>query len=293
MEEARDATLPERVREALPPFLLTDAALLAADLEEIRLRRDRPVSLTLGGENRILPHRLDKVTLDGILLRLCGGSLYAFGETIREGYLSLPGNVRVGVYGRSSVENGLVKGLSSVDGLCIRLPRRMRGVGGAICRLARREPGGILLYAPPGGGKTTCLRGVIAGLAGGDAPLRVAVIDTREELAVSGAPLADYLVGYPRGVGIAIATRTLNPQWVVCDEVGEEQEARTILEVQSCGVPLIATAHAGCAEDLLRRPGLRLLHRAGVFRHYVGLRRCREGDGFSYAVSAARDLREE
>ena len=114
--------------------------------------------------------------------------------------------------------------------------------------------------------------------------MRTVVVDTREELGFTldgKSLLLDVLIGYPRQIGIEIAVRSLGAQLIVCDEIGGPHDARAILSAANCGVPLIATAHASTAEELLRRPSIKLLHNAGVFGSYVGLARHPHG-GFSY-----------
>jgi stage III sporulation protein AA len=113
-------------------------------------------------------------------------------------------------------------------------------------------------------------------LGGGDEPWRVAVVDSRGELGMGledPALTVDILTGYPRAKGVEIAARTMNPQLIVCDELGDPREAEAILALQNCGIPFLASAHAGSTEELLRREGLLRLHRGRVFGLYVGLRR--------------------
>lgn len=282
----------------LPPWL-TDALLgggyRGGVVEEIRLRAGREASLTVGGENLMTSVMLTGEELTAILIHLCGGSLYAFDQTIREGYVTLPGGIRVGVAGRAVCEEGKIIGVCEITGLCIRLPHVHRAVGGEICRLLRRlnggetAPRGILIYAPPGEGKTTLLRGVAVELAGGTGqpPLRTVVVDTRGELgfeAVGRGLCLDVLRGYPRARGVEIATRTLSAQVILCDEIGDTEEAMSLVSAHHGGVPLVATAHGGTVDELLRRTGLRLLHEAGLFGAYVGIRRDGRG-GFVYRVT--------
>ena len=136
-------------------------------------------------------------------------------------------------------------------------------------------------------GKTTLLRGVAAELAGGRPPLRTVVIDTRGELsfeADESCLCLDVLSGYPRPLGVEIAARTLNAQVMICDEIGDVSEAIALASAQNCGVPLVATAHAASVAELLRRNGLRLLHKAALFGAYVGIRRDGHG-GFLYDIT--------
>ena len=284
--------LPSVIEGALPPRLCREieARVPAGEqIEELRLRRSKCASVTVSGRNIPLSTVLSGVEMDELLLALCEGSLYAHSETVCEGYIALQGGVRVGVCGRAGVTGERVTGVSEISALSIRIPHAAPPIGEEIARLLRRLrlTRGVLIYAPPAMGKTTVLRSVAARMASGDAPLRVAVVDTRGELSYSlGSPdlLVDLLSGYPRGVGISIAARTLSAQLIVCDEIGDLHEAKEIVEAHSCGVPLLASAHASDVEELLARPGLRLLHEARCFGAYVRVIRRAGAFSFDYDI---------
>ena len=302
------AVAPPPAPSAIPPWLLpewlTDALLgrgsiPAGGVEEIRLRAGREASLTVGGENIMTPVMLTGEELTTILIHMCGGSLYAFDQTIREGYVTLPGGIRVGVAGRAVCEEGRIIGVYDVTGLCIRLPHAHGRMGAEICRLLRSmaaeggAPRGVLIYAPPGEGKTTLLRAVAAAMAGADGrpPWRTVVVDTRGELCfdTDGERLCmDVLRGYPRARGVEIATRTLSAQLIVCDEIGDLDEAMALISTHHGGVPILASAHGATVGELLRRTGIRLLHESRLFSAYVGIRRDGRGD-FTYRVTSHRD----
>lgn len=277
--------LPALLRELLPPALYMALERVEGRFEEVHLRVGRCASVSIGAENRLVDFCMTEEQMRETLLRVCDGSLYARREDISRGFVCLPGGVRVGVCGEASVgEDGQVLGVRNVRALCLRLPHVGHECGGALAaRLRLLFPLGALLYSPPGVGKTTLLRGLTTCFAGGESPLRAALIDCRGEVDDGGFGerlCLSVLSGYPMGRAIEIATRTLNAQVILCDEIGNEQESAALLGAANAGVPVIATAHAATLPQLLRRPAFARLHTAAVFGAYVGIRRAAAGEFF-------------
>ena len=289
--EERKSILPDTLLSLLPPniTLAIESCGGVGYIEEIRLRAGRYSSVVRGGVNITLDILLDSASLSEVLRSMCGGSLYAYSDTINQGYISLAGGIRVGVGGRATSEGERIVGIYDVSLLCIRLPHKTGRVGLEICRLLDSMDNhlGVLIYSPPGVGKTTLLRGVATLAASGERRRRVVVIDTRGELSFeldSKSLCLDVLSGYPRRLGIEIATRTLNAELMICDEIGDIDEAMALVSSHNCGVPLVASAHAGSVEQLMARTGIRLLHEAKIFGAYVGIKRDGAG-GFDFSVT--------
>lgn len=276
---------PEEILRHLPAALRAEITRLWDNPppEELRLRLGTYSCLCRGGETVPLGTVLTPAEMDRIVNSLCGGSMYAHRDTLRRGYLTLRGGIRVGVCGEMREEGGQTRNICRVTSLIFRIPRPHAVPTDTVCRLlCAAHPGrGTLIYSPPGIGKTTLLRALIVALASPPYRLRLAVIDSRRELAACGTDTAcgaEWLCGYPKGEGIEIATRTLAPALIVCDEIGNEEEAAAICAACNAGVPLLATAHGADVVGLLRRPALRRLHRQGIFGSYVGLSRPAGGE---------------
>lgn len=267
--------LPPRLEALLPRRLLEEPTFLSPPrrVSEIHLRRGRRTVLSMGEKSVFLDTVLEGGEIERIVTGLCDGSFYAHADRLGEGYLSVDG-VRVGLGGQVATEDGRICAVSEISSLCIRIPHRVR----LDMRFLRpllasfSAPRGLLIFSPPGGGKTTFLRECVRELASGAEALSVAVVDSREELGYSlGASdlNVDLLCGYPKAKGIEIALRTLGAQAVVCDELGGMDEVKSILALRDGGVPLIASAHASDPVGLLSGQAVASLHRADVFGAYI------------------------
>lgn len=278
--------LPKELARTLSRMRETHTDLVAR-LSEIRLRAGHHAAVVLDGRNRLLPVKLTQRELSDCFSLLCDGSVYAHEESLRAGYFSAFG-YRVGVAGRTVAEGARILALTEISSLAIRLSRHVAGAGEAAVRAFRDMGGkrGLLVYSPPGVGKTTLLRDLAYTLSRGEGGLRIALIDTRGELYGEEAPPTsqiDVLRDCPIAAGIAIATRTLSPEVIVCDEIGSESEADAVLATVGCGVPLIASTHGGSVGEIRTRPPMRRLLDTGVFGAAVGISRG-EG-GYAYKVT--------
>lgn len=252
-------------------------------IQEVRLRAGQPVTVSVPtGDRYLCPGGLTALRQPGVFrcgadrlercfMAFCEGSVYAHEWELRQGYLAVPGGIRVGVAGTAVTDGGAVRSVQNVTALCVRLPRHVAGCAAHLqgLVLSAGYPSSTLLVGPPSSGKTTLLRDLAAGLA---ARHRVAVVDERGELAgVCGLPGCDVLRGYPKAVGIRQAVRCLAPEVVIFDELGDEAEARAVAACAHAGVAVVASLHGHSPWELAQQPLPRMLIQQRVFARWLFL----------------------
>ncbi len=288
--------LPGAVRTALAKL---DSETFSS-ITELRIHTCGAVSVCINGKSRSLTNsgitnslkesvRVSQDELDSFIFKACHGSVYTHEESLKEGYLTVCGGVRIGISGICSVKNGLVTGFSKIKGVTVRLPRHIPGAGKDVLSYIENSgfPSGkgILIASSPGGGKTTLLRDLAKSLSEGfnlcgeKTIMRVCVIDERSEIYMDGIfdnCCIDFLTNMPKAKGMETATRVLSPEVIILDEIGTESEAKEIIKAHSGGVILIASAHADSIEALMARPHIKALIDAGVFGGVFCLERNRD-----------------
>lgn len=282
------------------------------EAQEIRFRAGKPVTVCTGrrtwfltGSGALLPQAsslcpsVSPGELQSLFRGLCADSLYSREPEIREGYLTLRGGHRAGVCGTAVVRDGEVSSLRDISTLCIRISREYPGAADEIFRRLGLPEGGLLIAGAPSSGKTTVLRDLARQLANGSRGryCRVAVVDERGELGSVCRGLAendlgltaDLLSGYPKEQGILQAVRSLSPEYILCDELGGEKDARAVEAGMFAGASIVATVHAGSREELRERLVCRRLLETGAFTHVVQLAG-RGAPGKVLSVEKAGDL---
>jgi stage III sporulation protein AA len=78
----------------------------------------------------------------------------------------------------------------------------------------------------------------------------------------------ELLSGYPKAQGMEIAVRTLSPQYLLCDEIGNQADVEALLQSLHAGVRVVAAAHGDDLQKLLIRDSFSQLHQKHAFDLY-------------------------
>ena len=251
--------------DILPKWMITDVdALGRSSLQELRLRLDAPPELVSCDSVERLGRQVSSEDLSYCVNAASRYSPWA-AATIAQGFLTVSGGHRIGLCGEAVLKNKEITGIRKVTSLCIRVARDFPGIGSSAAGLR----GSMLILGAPGRGKTTLLRDIARQIS---EKSTVAVVDERGEIFPSGfvrGDRMDVLTGVPKAGGVEMVLRTMGPEWIAVDEITAEEDCRSLLQAQGCGVRLLATAHAGSLDEFRGRPIYKALLDNHVFDYLL------------------------
>lgn len=257
--------------------------------QELRLRVNKPISICCTNGIYFLNHsgRLacypdgetmlsTKEDIEECFRNICNYSIYSHQNEIKNGFVTLAGGHRVGISGTAVFQNGEITGIRDISSINIRIAREITGSANDLFHSLKKEiNSGLLIAGPPASGKTTILRDIARQLSSGTCGdiRKVVVVDERGELAGTclGVPqndlgvCSDVLDGYPKAEGIMQAVRCLSPEFIICDELGGNDEVFAVEQSLNAGVSMISTIHAGSIDELLMKKQAVSLLKTGAF----------------------------
>ena len=276
-------------------------ALLAAHFDmdqvyEIRLRVNAPLIVIYQGQEYFLTREgeFSREESQGCFVRaedlketmeyVSSYSMYAFEEEIRQGFITIQGGHRVGIAGKTVLEGDRIKSVKYISYMNLRLSHQIKGCASPILPYIIKN-GRIchtLIISPPRCGKTTLLRDLIRQVSTGSSYMpgvSVGVVDERSEIGGSyqGIPQndlgirTDVLDCCPKAEGMMMLIRSMSPEVVAVDELGDYEDIHAIESVIHCGCKLFATVHGSSVEDIKRKPLMQRLVRERIFERYIVL----------------------
>lgn len=273
--------LPIRIAEQLdqvPPHQLLE-------IEEIRIRMNRPIEIAIKGSPQFLPYIVKGEDCIHLMNKISHFSIYTMEEELKRGYVTISGGHRIGLAGKVILENGAVKAIRDVSSFNIRVAREKIGIADRLTSYIF-DDGWLhtMIIGPPQTGKTTLLRDFARIISGGDSafsPSKVGIVDERSEIAgsVNGVPQltfgprVDVLDACPKAEGMMMMIRSMSPEILVVDEIGRKEDCDAILEAIHAGIKLFMTTHGNSLTEVRNRPILKPLIEMGIFQRYIELTR--------------------
>lgn len=265
--------------EQIPPFQKDG-------IEEIRIRINRPIEVSIKGLPRFLSYIVQPEDAVHLLNKISHFSIYTLEEELKRGYVTISGGHRVGLAGKVILENGSVKAIRDVSSFNIRIAREKIGIAEKLVPLIYKDGWHhTMIIGPPQTGKTTLLRDFARIISGGSSeqpyPFKVGVVDERSEIAgsVNGipqltfGPRIDVLDACPKAEGMMMMIRSMSPDVLVVDEIGRIEDCEAIMEAVHAGIKLFMTTHGNSLEEIKNRPSIKPILELGVFQRFIELSR--------------------
>ena len=228
------------------------------NIEEIRLRTNKPIILKNSNGNNLLIHLVSKEELLETFQKVCEQSIYSYQKQICEGFITIKGGHRVGITGSCVIDNGKIININYISSLNFRIAREKKDVSNKILKyiLNENDVNNTLIISKPGCGKTTILRDLVRKIS---TKKTCGIVDERGEIAAmyKGEPqndigiLSDVMDNCTKSDGMKMLIRSMSPEVIVCDEIGSKQDIEAINYAMCSGVKGIFTAHGNNLEEIM------------------------------------------
>jgi len=238
------------------------------DITEIRMRVNQKLIIVIKNKKYFLYNEnkeyviVSKLTIDNFIKRACENSIYAYNQNICEGYLTIPGGIRVGICGEVVSEDNKIKTIKNFQAINIRIPHIIKNCSLiALDYLVDSDIKNTLILSSPGSGKTTFLRDLIYQFSNICPNKNILIADERNEICsmengklnLDVGNFCDIYTNCSKKFAFTKGIRSMRPDVIVTDELDLENDLSIILEAINCGVNVVATIHAKDIEQLKKK----------------------------------------
>ena len=256
------------------------------DITEIRMRVNERIIITIKNKKYYLKNVdneyvfITKTIIDNFIKRISENSIYAFNDSIVNGYITLKKGVRVGLCGTVVMSEDKIVTIKDFQSVNIRIPHTIRNCSViAYDFLVDENVENTLIISAPGCGKTTFLRDFIFQLHKHNLYKNILVADERNEICSSyNGEISQFLGGFcdvytncSKAFAFKNGIRSMSPDIIITDEIDVDKDMDSILSAINCGVKVVATIHAKDISQLKLKKGFDYILDNKIFSRYVVL----------------------
>jgi stage III sporulation protein AA len=290
-DESRFLQAISSLSSGLYKVLMPLSERLCKTIQEVRLRVNRPLAVVCKGviyyitaqggltstplsDSMLIVSRAD---VTDTFHNICNYSVYSRQNEIVNGFVTMNGGHRAGICGTAVTSAGNITNIRDISSINIRIAREHHGCAKQLADAVGDLSSGLLICGAPCSGKTTVLRDY-ARILSTDGGKNVSLIDERGELAGTSSGYFQNNIGfcdvydsYKKSEAMMQALRSMAPDIIMCDEIGEDDDIAAIEHSINSGVIVVATVHAADLCELRRKKNLVNIIKLGAFSKLVFL----------------------
>ena len=280
------------LKRYLPEIIYNTIArhLNYSDINEIRMRVNCPLVVCIKNKKYFVGEKgfsdydsaiiCSYEMMQEFIYRMCDNAVYAVNDQLKQGFITLPKGVRVGVCGEVVYEDGKVVTIKNFQSANIRIPHNIKGCSlQALRYMLDSSFLNTLIISPAGAGKTTFIRDVIMQLSNQNYCYNVLIADERNEIAsvsngVAEIPLGNFTDIYSncsKEFAFKQGVRSMKPDIFVTDEIDIDKDINSIMDATNSGVKVLATIHSDNITNLKQKRGFEKVINNKIFERYIVL----------------------